>query len=391
MLRRGVKPTSSSLNIVNEDKPEVQNIDLGSTPVFHNTIIQNSSNSLNDTYTYNENDWLLVCDGAGQQKYTSRKGMVKKTLKWGQMKLFITELQFLNKYWNPEEVPNPICVYVGAATGNHIVFLARMFPQILFHLYDGREFDPRLKNEPNVKTYVQLFTDKETEKYTGRNDVFFISDIRSLSYNQDTIQNEETDKLNEEITMNDMKLQMDWVLKIKPVKAHLKFRLPYNYDDKYEWSREMKSFPYLDGDIYKQPFSPPTSTEARLVPDLNNANKNWDFRAYENMMFYHNNVIREHVKFNNPLNGINEPIAEELGLLQDFDSVVFITTIKEYLEKMNVESPTIEQCLQLSKAIIEDIGLGVVSFVNLRAGLKGTLSATIKSRIRKTLEVDDDE
>jgi hypothetical protein len=153
----------------------------------------------------------------------------------------------------------------------------------------------------------------------------------------------------------------------------------------------MKSFPYLDGDIYKQPFSPPTSTEARLVPDLNNANKNWDFRAYENMMFYHNNVIREHVKFNNPLNGINEPIAEELGLLQDFDSVVFITTIKEYLEKMNVESPTIEQCLQLSKAIIEDIGLGVVSFVNLRAGLKGTLSATIKSRIRKTLEVDDDE
>ncbi len=387
-MRRGVKLNSSS-SIKSEKRfiSEVEGIDLGSTPVFHNTIIQNSGSDLNQTFNYKEDDWLLVADGSGSQKYTSRKGMVKKALKWGQMKLFITELQFLNKYWDPVAVPNPLCVYVGAATGNHIVFLAKMFPQIQFHLYDGRSFDPRLESVENVKLFVKLFTDEDVAKYTGRNDVFFISDIRSLEYNQDSIQNEETDKKNEDTTIQDMTLQMDWVVRIKPVKAHLKFRLPYNYDDKYEWSREKKSFQYLDGDIYKQPFAPPTSTETRLVPDLKLAVRDWDFRAYENMMFYHNNVIREHVKFINPLTGINEPISEELGLLQDFDSMVFITTVKEYLEKfIEVRSISIEQIMKLSKAIIKDVGADVITFADLRAGLNGTLTSTVKTRIRRTLE-----
>lgn len=387
-MKRGVRLSSSSI----KSEPKISNslktegIDLGSTPVFHNTIIQSSGGDLNQTFSYNENDWLLVADGAGTQKYTSRKGMAKKALKWGQMKLFITELQFLNKYWNPLEVPNPTCVYVGAATGNHIVFLSKMFPQINFHLYDGRPFDPRLESVENVKLFQKLFTDEDVEKYKDRSDIFFISDIRSLEYNQDSIQNEETDKKNEDTTINDMNLQMSWVVRIKPVKAHLKFRLPYNYDDKYEWSRERKSFPYLDGDIYKQPFSPHTSTETRLVPDLKSATKEWDFRAYENMMFYHNNVVREHVKFNNPLTGINEPISEELGLLQDFDSVVFITTIKEYLEKFNVKDISVEQIMKIAKAIIKDVGADAITFVDLRAGLSGTLTSTVKTRMRRALE-----
>jgi hypothetical protein len=393
-MRRGVK-LSSTGSIKSEPKTLTTNegTNLGSTPVFHNTIIQNSGGDLNQTYNYTEDDWLLVADGSGSQKYTSRKGTMKKAIKWGQMKLFITELQFLNKYWNPSDVPNPICVYVGAATGNHIVFLAKMFPQIEFHLYDGRSFDSRLESVENVKLFVKLFTNDDVKKYKDRNDVFFISDIRSLEYNQDVIQNEETDKKNEDATINDMNLQMSWVVQIKPVKAHLKFRLPYNYDDKYEWSRERKSFQYLDGDIYKQPFAPHTSTEARLVPDLKLAVKDWDFRAYENIMFYHNNVVREHVKFNNPLTGINESISEQMGLMQDFDSIVFITTIKEYLTKFNNNSEGVkeaeisnEQVMKLSKAIIKDVGADVITFVNLRAGLSGTLTSAVKSRMRRTLE-----
>jgi hypothetical protein len=355
--------------------------EFGKTPVIHNTVIQNSN--IKQTFMYDENDWLLVVDGCGRQQYTSRKGTRKTAIKWGQLKLFTTELQFLNKYWNPETHPNPICVYVGAATGNHIYMLAKMFPQFQFHLYDGRNFDPRLEGQENIKIFVKLFTDTEVDLYKNRDDVFFISDIRSLTYNTSEFETEETQRKNEEIAINDMKLQMDWVTKIQPVKAHIKFRLPYCYD----WC-ENAYFDYLDGEVYKQAFAPHTSTECRLVPDLTAPNRKWDYKVYEEMMFYHNNVVREHVKFANPLNNINEPISEELGLLQDFDSVVFVYTIKEYFEKFGQDVSN-SQILGFCKKIIDDIGAGVVNLVNLRAGLSGTLSSTIKNRIAK-MTVEDE-
>jgi len=384
MLKSGVKSNRSS-EIKSATKNVISDIDLGSTPVFHSALLQNG---LNQTFTYNEDDWLLVADGDGKQEYTERRGKRKTALKWGQMKLFITELQFLNKYWNPKEVPNPVCVYVGAAAGNHIVFLARMFPQIEFHLYDGRDFDSRLESESNVKLFKKLFTESEVKQYKDKNNIFFISDIRSLTYDINSINNEENQRKNEEIANNDMKLQMNWVIEIKPVKAHLKFRLPYAYN----WVKD-ESYSYLDGDVYKQAFAPHTSTECRLVPNLDLPLKNWNFKLYEQLMFYQNNVVREHVKFNNPLTGINEPISEELGLLQDFESVVFITTIREYLEKFTNVNGEIgnKHILELSKAIIEDIGSGVVNLVNLRAGLNGTLTSTIKSRIKNVLSKSKDE
>ena len=159
MLNSRVKVSKN----VNFRSAKTEAINLGSTPVFHNTEI---FKGFDDTYVYDEDDWLLIGDGCGKQEYFRRRGMRKTCLKWGQMKLFITELQFLNKYWNPEEVPNPTCVYVGAATGNHIVFLARMFPQIKFHLYDGIEFDPRLSKYSNVRNYVKLFTDEDSKFYS---------------------------------------------------------------------------------------------------------------------------------------------------------------------------------------------------------------------------------
>lgn len=377
MLKGSVKFERKNIKT---DSNSVQ-YEFGKTPVIHNTVIQNSS--IKQTFMYDENDWLLVVDGCGRQQYTSRKGTRKTAIKWGQLKLFTTELQFLNKYWNPETHPNPICVYVGAATGNHIYMLAKMFPVFQFHLYDGRNFDSRLEGQENIKIFVKLFTDTEVELYKNRDDVFFISDIRSLTYNTSEFETEEMQHKNEEIAINDMKLQMDWVTKIQPVKAHIKFRLPYCYD----WC-ENAYFDYLDGEVYKQVFAPHTSTECRLVPDLTLPNRKWEYKVYEEMLFYHNNVVREHVKFVNPLNNINESISEELGLLQDFDSVVFVYTIKEYFEKFG-QGVSNSQILSFCKKIIDDIGAGVVNLPNLRAGLHGTLTSAIKNRIAK-MTVDDE-
>lgn len=363
MLKLGVKVDKTKVLKSNEFVSE-EIIDLGPTAVFHSNEIKGNGLS-KVTYNFNENKWLTLGDGSGKQGYFSRKAMKKTAIKWGQLKLFITELQFLNKYWNPIEVPKPICVYIGAAPGTHIKALAKMFPQFTFELYDGRDFDSSLSQFSNIKTYVEYFTDETAAKYADRSDVYLISDIRSLVYNT---QNEDTEDIqlkNEEIVSKDMNMQLSWVQKVKPVKAHLKFRPPYDLP-----CIKTDTCNYLDGDIYKQAFAPLTSTETRLVTDANMPVINWKFKIYEQMMFYHNNVVREHVKFVNPLTNINENISEELGLLQDYDSVVFTVTVKDYLEKFNVNNPTPDQVLSLCKFIIDEVGSGIIDLLKIRSGQK---------------------
>jgi hypothetical protein len=337
-----------------------KSIDTGPTPVFHNIEVQNNGD-LTKPFYYKEDPWLTVCDGCGKQEYFRRADRIKTAIKWGQLKLFTSELSFLNRYWNPVEVPEPTVVYVGAAPGNHIYFLSRMFPLAKFYLYDKQPFDARLFDLPNVVIEQRYFEQEDIDSFKGRNDVFFISDIRNIKYTKDD-NTEETERLNTQIVIDDMNLQMSWVKEIQPVKAMIKFLLPYVY----AWTTE-KYLTYMDGDIYKQPWAGQTSTECRMVPDLSMPPRNWSYEVYQSMMFYHNNVIREHIKFVNPLTTIVEPLSKDLGLLNDWDSTVFTMTVKDYLVKFNVET-TPDAVLRLCKAIIEDIGKGTVSLTGLRSG-----------------------
>ena len=392
MLKFGVRKAADSSENIKADIPgftpqRVPKIpNFGPKTVFHGSEVQGGN--FDQAFVFIENEWDTVGDGNGKQEYFPRKGMRKTAIKWGQLKLFTTELQFLNKYWDYKQVPNPLVVYVGAAPGVHTGFLAKMFPQITFHLYDARQFDVSLKDIPNVKTFVQFFTNETASQYSKRNDVLFISDIRTLEYNKDLEQTEEVQRKNEGIADSDMKMQMDWVKIINPVKSHLKFRLPYQYP----WNKE-KYYSYLDGDVYKQPWAPQTSTETRLVVDNSSSIKQWNTSVYEQFLFYHNNVVREHVKFVNPLTNINEPISLELGLLQDYDSVVFAVTVREYLQKFSDNKENIDavKVLLLCKAIISSVGQNTVNIVNIRAGSKGELNEVARLNLQKTLRSMGDE
>lgn len=361
-------------------------LDLGPTPPFHHIEVQHGD--ISQPFDFKENEWLTVGDGCGSQKYFSRADRVKKAVKWGQLKLFTSELQFLNKYWDPKAIPSPIILYIGAAPGNHINFLARMFPQAIFYLYDSQPFDSRLSQLSNVTVTQRYFQDEDIEAFKPFNDrLFLISDIRSLAYEKGFQGIEEYERKNEEMAMEDMNLQMRWVQELQPVKAHLKFRLPYEY----KWTDNNSKYTlFLDGDLYKQPWSAPTSTETRLVPDLNLPLRNWDFRVYESMMFYHNNVIREHIKFINPLTNINESICAELGLTQDYDSTVFVVTVRDYLMKFSGENDP-ESALKLCKAIIEDVGKGVVSLVGLRSGQNNETKLYAIQKAMKEARVDNED
>lgn len=361
-----------------------EGLDFGPTVVFHE-----KTKTIGTPFLFHENDWLTLGDGDGYQEWFSRQGKTKNAIKWGQLKLFTSEMQFFNKFWNPKEVPNPVCVYVGAAPGTHIPFLAQMFPWFTFHLYDPRDvFDPELKKNDKIQLHTQFFSDEDAKKYAKRNDIFFLSDIRSTTYNKGNFPTEQDQKENEELVRQDMERQMRWLEIIRPYKAQIKFRLPYTY----HWQKDT-TFEYFDGDIYRQVWAPQTSTETRLVPDLQAPKRKWNSKLYEQMMFYHNNIVREHAVFINPLTGVNGPIDADLGLTQDFDSVVFVSTLQDYCKKFHkgLLASEEETVKILARAIIDNVGKKIITISNLRAGVKGRLSPGTEEEMKKLLMVTEDD
>src|SRR5579871_2203255 len=209
-------------------------------------------------------------------EYQRRKGP-KKSVQWGQRKLLLTEIQFFTNYWDNRSVPNPIVIYVGAAPGIHIELLSQLFPLFNFHLYDPKPF--AIKPTSNISIYNQKFTDGDCKRWAGRSDVFFVCDIRSAAPGEDIKTGDDELKRIEDGIKNDMVNQRTWVEIIKPVQAHLKFRLPYPYS----WTTELK-FNYFKGFCYVQPWAMTSSTETRLVPEKVNGGyvyATYDIKDYE--------------------------------------------------------------------------------------------------------------
>ena len=233
-----------------------------------------------------------------------------KPLHWGQLKLFLSELLFLSMY---NKKPY-IVLYVGAAEGTHISKLAEMFPQHKFILYDPRKFV--LNKLDNIELHNKMFTEEEASKYVkdGKN-ILFISDIRILDYGESKKNySEESD----ELVFNDMKYQMDWVEKIKPYRALLKFRTLYTQD----------KFKYFDGTIYLQQYSPP-STETRLLVKDYNKFKIYDAKEFDEKMAYYNCCIRPQKK------SVRwEKVMDKLNLKNTLDMENMLYILEYFLVKV---------------------------------------------------------
>lgn len=300
--------------------------------------------------------------GQGDPSMEYKRGGKITSVKWGQLKLLLTEIQFLTIYWDPIKYPNPQVVYVGAAKGTHFVALAKMFPMIMFNLYDREQFSELLDDLPNIKMYNKYFDEKDVAKWTDvqkeDGNVYFISDIRSLKYKSTKRITEKDQIKNEEMVRLDMNMQSDWIKTIKPVKSYLKFRLPYTYDF---ITKEKDYELYLDGFLYINPFGGNKTTECRMVPCDDLSMRKWNFELHQNQMFYHNVVTRgKNVRFNNFINP-DEPNSEfspELGLTNDYDSASAIYIFKSYLKKINIK-PTREKILEIAEFAITRTNVNV--------------------------------
>jgi len=258
---------------------------------------------------------------APRKKYTPRPLEFKRVLHWGQLKLMLSEIEFLTivttEYakLNKRSTSNrPIhMVYAGAAPGCHIPYLHKLFPHIYFHLYDINKFN--LQPTDHIKIYNQLFLDTDAKKWAKLTKKYYIvlcSDIR-------------TEPATEKNVKENMNMQLNWWKIIQPELSIFKFRLP--------WQAGYTEYP--DGDIYFQAFPGPTSTETRLVVKKNAKLVKYDHSKYEEQCYYHNTVNR--CKW-------YPTILGELTLKKDsvdncYDCASFIKIIENYLKARDMNRP----------------------------------------------------
>ena len=279
-------------------------------------------------------------DDIPRELYKRRTKEVKNVLHWGQRKLLLTEIEFLTLFLESYDGEKPVYViYAGSAPGTHIVYLSRLFPRVMFILYDPREFSNKLRNEPMIKTFVQYFTDETAREWIAGNHpdktILLVSDIRTGEPET------QTQEMVEERVGIDHIWQQTWYHIMTPEMAMFKFRLPWN-DSKTE---------YLDGDIYIQPYPPPTSTETRLIVGKNAKTRMYDNRKYEEQLFHFNNHIRPR-SFANILFDIDP--TKKYGMSNDYDNSSEVYILERYLkmrDEKNIKQSIIKMINEINKEL----------------------------------------
>jgi hypothetical protein len=270
--------------------------------------------------------------------YRSRKSSRTINTHMGQRKLLMSEIDFLTDF----AVPGDTIVYAGAAPGTHTTFLVNLFKKynLRWHLYDPRDFHispAEFGSDPSsggIEIFQQYYLDEDARKYAGRDDVLFISDIRT--FNEGITPTEDDVK-------SDMEMQKNWVLLTRPRVSMLKFRLPYN--------PEQPTMKYLAGEVRLQAWPPITSSETRLIIESrdNYKEKEYNIADYDAQLFYHNRIIRDWLSFDH---GIPYDLVK--GLDSCYDCALEVRMWKKYAVKFIDGYPDMsqdEQNVEIAKLI----------------------------------------
>lgn len=251
-----------------------------------------------------------LLDLSKRQKYERRTFDYKPALHWGQLKLFLSEVEFLTKVMQISNNAEIWFVYAGAAPGHHIKFLSDLFPKVHFELYDPNKFV--IKDSNRIKTHVQFFMNEDAKYWAEQSKskfIVFCSDIR-------------TEPATHENIIRNMSMQLEWWKMINPELSMFKFRLPW----------EAGKTEYPDGEIYLQAYPGPTSSETRLICKKNAELKMYDNTEYEDACFYHNLETRS-LRYQTSLGNL---VLSRDGLDMCYDCASFIYIMQEYLVIMNL-------------------------------------------------------
>lgn len=265
------------------------------------------------------------------------------------MRLLLTEMNFITTYVEKGEKEVRI-IYVGCAPGFHIVKLMKLYPFILFDLYDDQELHPELiryieENGNQVTFYQELFTPETTLRYTepkSEDDIYLITDHREVKYMKDPIYPGDDDAkmawqvVKEASYLRDMEIQKQICIALKPIYACLRFRPPHYYSKGPMKLPEGETpiFEYFSGVVWLMLFSDYKSIEGRLVVnDFDNVKYGWNFQTYQYRLNYFNDVVRESFLLN-PLTKQTTPLQNQLG--NKFEPIMMMQIIIEYMMAIGI-------------------------------------------------------
>jgi len=216
----------------------------------------------------------------------------------------MTEIEFLLL----ADQPRAVVVYAGAAPGTHIQVLSQMFPEQRFVLVDPGAF--KIEVSDRVEIIRDKFSDdlaiQIKQRYTT---TLFISDIRTCDWALDN------EALMQHYIQQDMAAQERWHRILRPVKSLLKFRLPYAAGNTV----------YLNGELRLPVWGPVTTTECRLVVDIDAGTRTYDHKEHEEQMFFFNTTARASV-YDHKVKGVP-------GLDHCYDCTAEVRILGQYIEQ----------------------------------------------------------
>ena len=302
----------------------------------------------------------------------------------GQLKLFLTEVDFLEEvlhYFKEEEC---VLVYAGAAEGYHFPLIEKMYPKMRFIVYDPREFGYTPTKNTIQKTGKEGFFTIDTAKNMGKIVKKHFPDITSkykLFFTSDIRMKEEKDPSKDELMIfNQNKEQLEWICNMNPepefvmLKLHIPYQSmlekigqSYDYDlednnksimlQKEQYAKLKKSgydkfmsvtngYKYLFGRINIQAFRGSESAETRIISKKAKYYGNtfpckdgekyplvyYNAINYEKINFYYNTHIRQH-QMNKENSLISEYKKYIINLYDNYDLSMALIILHFYFSK----------------------------------------------------------
>lgn len=285
-------------------------------------------------------------------------------LYYGQLKLFISELEFLTPFYSRDDIT---VLYAGASLGYHILYLVDLFPKMQFILVDPdtislQKMTPSIIKDLKLQTSYEnvmsritfinkvLTESEESETHVpikslrqvGR-EMLFISDIRNPIIRDAS--GDET--MHQCIVHADMELQRRLLLQLDPEQSLLKCRMPWTLLQLDDGSHvNHRKYTYLQcSHIRYQVYTSPQSHETRMLVTRDDA-KNitcYDGAVYEQAMqnFQINTRRTIHI----------EPMEDEYDIeIRRLKDVRYVSMFLEYNNSYFVPMPT-EKMFQAYEAV----------------------------------------
>lgn len=306
---------------------------------------------------------LYISEESERLNYASNNYNTNNLISWKDRCDALALLELLSIY-SDEDTTHCVCY----SNDNYIVyFVSKLFPKIQFHVFGGV-----IESKDNIKYMSDELSQDMIKVYHDTKNVILFLNINNSNYWK--LREEELNKrgLNESDVTTDnlngakyfmikdallqatnrceIKLQQDMILQynifeaINPEHGFIRFRLPYNSNDRLyvEYFKGILYFPIWGKDIQRDTW---------LKPVKNYETEKWNTYDYESWIFHHNIIERQSRTY---INFFTERIENIYSneLTNNYDSLAEALIFALYIEK-TINKKDYDMTIELSKSLTQ--------------------------------------